>query len=185
MPKIFVISGPSGCGKGTIIETLMKNNADLAWPKSYTTRLERESDKSENHYIFVDEIKFKELEKSGEIFESNLYNDNWYGSSKSEIDKIISDGKTVIKEVDVNGGEAYRKTFTNAVSIFITTSLDNIKVRLIGRGQNTDEEITERLNIAKEEIGKAKDYDYVVENPEGHPEKAVEEIEKIIKEKND
>lgn len=183
-PKIFVISGPSGCGKGTIIEALTKDSPDLAWPKSYTTRPKRESDKSENHYIFVDEPKFKELEKTGEIFESNFYNDNWYGSSKSEIEKLIDDGRTVIKEVDVNGGEAYRKTFPDAVLIFITTSLDNIKARLISRGQNTDEEIAERLAIARRELEYKLKYDFVVENPEGHPEKAVGEIEKIIGEKN-
>lgn len=180
MNKIFIISGPSGCGKGTIIEALMKENSDLAWPKNYTTRSERESDKTENHYIFVDEKKFNELKQTDEIFESNFYNDNWYGSSKSEIDNLIKSGKTVIKEVDVNGGEAYRKTFPDAVLIFITTSLENIKSRLIGRGQNTDAEIAERLEIAKQEIAMSKDYDYVVENPEGHPEKAVEEIKKII-----
>lgn len=180
MNKIFIISGPSGCGKGTIIESLMKNNPNLAWPKSYTTRPERESDRTENHYIFVDVAKFKELEKSGEIFESNFYNENWYGSSKSEIEKLIGDNKTVIKEVDVNGGEAYRKTFPNTVLIFITTSLDNIKARLIGRGQNTPEQIADRLAIAKQEIAMSKDYDYIVENPEGQPEKAIEEIERII-----
>ena len=116
MSKLFVISGPSGSGKGTIIEALMKMPAlNLAWPKSYTTRPERESDKTENHYIFVNIGKFKELEQKDEIFESNFYNDNWYGSSKSEIEKLIADDKTVIKEVDVNGGEASRKTFPEAI----------------------------------------------------------------------
>lgn len=181
-PKIFVISGPSGSGKGTIVEGLLKNpDLNLYWAKSYTTRPERESDKSEDHYLFVDEKKFKELEKAGEILESNFYNDNWYGSSKSEIEKLISEGKTVIKEVDVNGGEAYRKTFPEAKLIFITTSLNNIKARLIKRGQNTDEEIADRLATAKKEIAMSKDYDHIVENPEGHPEIAVEEIINIIK----
>lgn len=183
MSKIFVISGPSGCGKGTIIEGLLKNpDLNLYWAKSYTTRPERESDKSEQKYLFVDEEKFKKLEKRGEILESNFYNGDWYGTSKSEIDKTISAGQNIIKDIDVNGGMDFKKLYPDAVLIFLITSLDNIKSRLIKRGQNTDEEIADRLVIAKKEIAMSKDYDYVVENPEGHSEKAIEEIEKIIKE---
>lgn len=180
MNKIFVISGPSGCGKGTIIEELMKKqDLNLAWAKSYTTRLERQSDASEGHYIFVSEAKFKELEKSGEVLESNFYNDNWYGTAKSEFDQGLKNGN-VLKEIEPNGAFNLKKIYPDAVLIFITTSLDNIKSRLIGRGQNTDEEIAERLKIAQKEIATSKDYDYIIENPQGHPEKAVAEIEKII-----
>lgn len=182
MNNIFIISGPSGCGKGTIVEALLKKpELNLYWAKSYTTRPERESDKSEHKYIFVDQNKFDELKSEGEILESNFFNHNWYGTSKSEIDKAQAEGKTIIKDIDVNGAFAFRKLFNNVKLIFITASLENIKARLIGRGQNSEAEITDRLKIAKQEIALSKDYDFIVENPEGHPEKAVEEIEKIIK----
>lgn len=179
--KIFVISGPSGVGKGTIVEALLKNPAlNFYWAKSYTTRPPRESDKAEDHYIFVDEKQFKTLENSGEIIESNFYNGYFYGSSKSEIDKAILQGKNVLKEVEVNGGMAYKKLYPDAVLIFVKADLEDIKNRLQKRGQNTVEEIKARLATARRELKYEKEYDYSVINPEGHPEKAVGEIEKII-----
>lgn len=182
--NIFIISGPSGCGKGTVVEGLLKESEiNLYWAKSYTTRPERESDKSESHYIFVDKKKFQDLEKNGEVLESNFYNGHWYGSSKSEIDNALANGKNALKEIEVNGAFNLKKQYPDAVLIFITTSLDNIKSRLTLRGQNTPEEINERLAIARREIEASKNYDYVVENPEGHPEKAIKKIENIIKEK--
>lgn len=181
MNNIFIISGPSGCGKGTIIEQLLKrDDLNLYWAKSYTTRPERASDKSEHRYIFVTEEKFKELEKTGEILESNFFNNHWYGTSKSEMEKARTENKTIIKEIDVNGAFALQQMF-EAKLIFITTSLDNVRARLISRGQNTDEEIKDRLNIAKQEIELSKNYDYVIDNPQGHPEQAVQEIVQIIK----
>lgn len=179
--KIFVISGPSGVGKGTIMEALLKNPAlNFYWAKSYSMREPRESDKCENHYIFIEENKFHELEKSGEIIESNFFCGSWYGSSKSEINKALQNGKNVLKEVDVNGGMNYKKLYPDAVLIFIKADLTDIKNRLIHRGQNTDKEIEMRLKTDKEEFKYEKEYDYSVVNPEGHPEKAIEEVEKII-----
>lgn len=179
--RLFIISGPSGVGKGTIIEDVAKNPSNnLYWAKSYTTRLERESDKSEDHYIFIDEKKFKNLEKTGEILESNYYNNSWYGSSKSEIDNALGDGKNVLKEIEVNGAMRFKKLLPEAVLIFIKAPITDIHKRLISRGQNTDAEIKERLNTCKKELAYEKEYDYCIINPEGHPEEAIEEVEKII-----
>lgn len=177
-----MISGPSGVGKGTLVEAVRKNHqSEFYWAKSYTTRPERVSDKTEAHYIFVDVNKFKELEKSGEVLESNFFSGNWYGSSKSEIDRALESGKNILKEVEVNGAIIYKEKYPESVLIFIKADLQNIKSRLINRGQNTAEEIQSRLKIARKEMTFEKDYDYSVVNPEGHPEKAIEEIEKIIK----
>lgn len=180
--KLFIISGPSGVGKGTIIEDVAKNPSNnLYWAKSYTTRLERESDKSEDHYIFIDEKKFKNLEKTGEILESNYYNNSWYGSSKSEIDNALGDGKNVLKEIEVNGAMHFKEFFPKAILIFIKAAIEDVHSRLIHRGQNTKEEINERLNTCKKELTFEKEYDYCIINPEGHPKKAIKEVEKIIK----
>jgi len=179
--KIFIISGPSGCGKNTIIEELVKiPDLNLFKSKSYTTRAERESDITENKYIFVNEDEFKKKEISGEILESNFYNNCYYGTSKSEIEKALVQGKNVIKDIDVNGGARYREILPDAVLIFIYSQIENIKDRLVKRDQNTPEEIDERLKIAENEIKAGKNYDYFIENPEGHPEIAVENIKNII-----
>jgi len=181
MSKIFIISGPSGVGKGTIVDGLLKNpDLNLYWAKSYTTRPQRISDKMEGHYHFCNLDAFKRLEKRGEILESNFYNGHWYGSSKSEIDYALKAGRNVLKEIEVNGAMNYKKYYPNAVMIFIKADLDNIKNRLIRRKQNTPEQITERLEVAKKELEYEKEYNYSVVNPEGNPEKAISEVEKII-----
>ncbi len=180
--KIFVISGPSGVGKGTIVAQLIKKSKlNFYWAKSYTTRKERKSDESERHYIFVDDNKFKDLKKKGEIIESNFYNGYWYGSSRSEINNALKTGKNVLKEVEVNGGLAYKKLYPDVILIFIKAGMDDIKNRLISRGQNTKQEIEKRLKIAKKELALEREYHHSIINPEGHPEKAVEEVEKMIR----
>ena len=183
MSKIFVISGPAGVGQGTIIKELLKEpELNLQWVKGYTSRAPRETDLKENKYNFVTKEEFKHLTKTGEIFEWTFYNNHYYGSSRSAIEKIINENKNAIRDVDpIEGGKLYRKFFPHAKQIFITADLGSIRQRLINRGQNTSEEIEARLKIAEEEMKHAKYYDYVVENTEGHPEKAVAEIEKIIK----
>lgn len=179
--KIFIISGPSGCGKGTIIEQLIKiPELNLYWAKSYTTRPSRSSDKIENKYIFTVEKEFKRLEKAGEILESNFYNNHWYGASKTEIDNTLKRGQNVIKDVDVNGALAFRQLFPNCILIFIKSDLVDIEKRLRDRNQNTNEEIEDRLTAAVKEISFAPRYDYTIENPEGHPEIAIKKITKVI-----
>lgn len=179
--KIFIISGPSGVGKGTVVNGLLNNpHLNLRWAKSYTTRTERPSDKNEGHYIFIDENKFKILEKESEILESNFYDNKWYGSSKSEIDKALATGHNVIKEVEINGAMKYKNIYPEGILIFIKSDINDIEQRLIERGQNTPEQIEERLNTAQVELKCEKDYNYSVVNPEGHPELAIKEVENII-----
>jgi len=182
MGKIFVISGPSGSGKGTIEKGLLeKPELNLVWAKSYTTRAPRPSDQNEKHYIFVDKERFEELEKAGEVLESNFYNGHWYGSALSEIENALKENNNVLKDIDINGGFSLKKRFKNVVLIFIKSSLANIEKRLVERGQNTKEEIKTRLEIAENEISLADDYDYIVPNPQGNPEKAISKIAEIIK----
>lgn len=182
MSKIFVISGPAGVGQGTIIKELLnKPELNLQWVKGYTSRAPRQTDLKEQKYNFVTKEEFQRLAKDGEIFEWTFFNNHYYGTSKSEIEKIIKKGQNAIRDVDpIDGQETYRKFFPDAILIFITADLTSIRSRLVNRGQNTPAEIEDRLKIAAEEMNYKSHYNYVVDNPEGHPEKAVEEIEKII-----
>ncbi len=185
MSKIFIISGPSGCGKGTIIDKLLQNQElNLYWAKSYTTRPIRESDRKENKYLFTTVKEFKEIERRGEILESNLYNGNWYGTSRMEIQNALKKGVNVIKDIDVHGAMAYTKMFQNLVLIFIKSDLVDIETRLQNRQQNSEEEIQNRLAEAIKEMEFAKHYDYVVENKQNHLDEAITEISNIIKKEN-
>jgi len=177
-----VISGPAGVGKGTIVKGLMEHpELNLVWAKSYTTRVPRPSDRYEDHYFFVGTEKFKELQAEGEIFEANYYNNAWYGSSKQAIEQALQAGKNVVKEVEVNGGKAYREHYPDSVLIFCKAPLEQIERQLVERKQNTREEILERLNTARNELEAASWYDQVVDNPSGHPEQAIEQVAAIIK----
>lgn len=182
MPRIFVISGPAGVGKGTIVKGLMSRpELNLVWAKSYTTRPPRPSDRVEHHYFFVSPEKFKEFQQAGEIFESNFYNGAWYGSSKQSIQEALAASKNVVVEVEVNGGKAYRDEYPNSVLIFITASLEQIERQLTGRRQNTHEEILERLATAKTELEAASWYDHVVENLPGKSQQAIDQVAAIMK----
>ena len=179
--KLYIISGPSGSGKDTIIEMLLQDESlNLFKAKSYSTRAKRNGTDDQDKYLFVDEPTFKAHEDSGEIIESNFYNGNWYGSSKSEIEKVIKGNKNAIKDVDVNGALYYKKQYPEAVLVFVKTNLDDLKKRLENRGDTTPEQIDDRLQTAKKELALEKEYDYSIINPEGHPEKAAEEIKRII-----
>ena len=147
----------------------------------HSLSLNPQQSKMENHYRFCNLDAFKRLEKRGEILEKNFYNGHWYGSSKSEIDNALKVGRNVLKEIEVNGGMNYKKLYPNAVLIFIKADLKDIKNRLTKRGQNTPDEIEKRLKTANDEMGYEKEYHYSVTNPEGHPEQAIEEVEKITR----
>lgn len=182
MARIFVVSGPSGVGKGTIVKGILEYpKLNLVWAKSYTTRAPRPSDRIENHYFFVPVERFKKLQAEGEIIEAVYASGGWYGSSKKEIDEALQGGKNVVKEVEVNGGKNYRELYPGAVLIFIRAPLEQIKRQLINRKQNSGEEIMERLATARGELEQASWYDYVVENQPGHPKQAIEEVVGIIK----
>lgn len=184
MAKIFVISGPSGVGKGTIVKGILEHpELNLVWAKSYTTRAPRPSDQVEKHYFFVNVEEFKQLQSEGEILEAVYANGGWYGSSKKEIEQALAAGKNVVKEVEVNGGKNYRDLYPDAVLIFITAPLAQIEHQLVNRKQNTHHEVLERLATAKTELEAASWYDFVVQNEPAHPEKAINEVVTMIKQK--
>ncbi len=179
--KFIVISGPSGVGKGTICDRLL-NELNAWYSVSVTTRSPREGEVEGVNYFFTDKKDFEERINRGEFLEYNIYNDNYYGTSKNKVLEHINNGINVFAEVDVNGAHNIKKIFPDALLIYIAPpSMEELKKRLLGRGTETEEKINARLKIAEKELQEIDFYDYVVVNDD--LDKATEEVRKIILDK--
>lgn len=180
-PKIFIISGPSGVGKDTVIKGILKKFPDLVMVKSYTTRPPRKSDEVGNR-IFVAKKQFKKMIKKGEMIEWQKVHSWYYGRKKEDILKPLNKGKSVIIEVDVVGAKDYKKIFPDAVLIFIKYQKPAEFIQRLkeNRPETSKKELEIRQKSLKKEIAFEKYYAYSVVNPEGHPEKALEKVSEII-----
>ena len=190
--KLFIISGPSGVGKDTIADAQIQNplsskgrvlrrqGLKIQKLSTYTTRSPRPREKEDKEYYFVSKKEFEKLNKDGKILEYNIYNSDFYGTPRKDLEEALDSGKNILLVVDVNGGLNIKKEYPKSVLIFLKSDLSDIRHRLEKRRQNSETEIKKRLQIAKNELKSAKNYDFVVENKEGYPEKAIKEIEKII-----
>lgn len=179
----IVISGPSGVGKGTICEALMENkNIDLEYSTSMTTRNKRDYEKEGIHYYFTDKDSFEMKIRNNEFVEYAIYNNEYYGTLKSEVIDKINNGKYIISEIEVQGAKKIKKDFPNSLLLYILSpSIEELRNRLIKRGTESKEEIERRLKIALIENKYSYYYDYVIINDK--LEVAVKEIENIIKNK--
>lgn len=176
--KFIVVSGPSGVGKGTICNRLIKE-LDAEYSVSYTTRSPREGEIDGVNYNFVSKEEFEKMIQMGDLLEYNFYNGNYYGTSKSFVLDKINKGKNVFLEIDVNGAKNIRKIFSDALLIYIAPpSIEELKRRLVDRGTETIDKINERLKIAESEMKQTDIYDYVVVNDDLG--KAYLEIKKIV-----
>ncbi|MGL5591446.1 MAG: guanylate kinase [Mycoplasmoidaceae bacterium] len=183
---IFIVSGPSGVGKKTILDKIIfKKELNLKYSVSSTTREPRAGETHGIDYFFLSKEQFEDKIKNKELIEWVEFAGNRYGTLKSEVDKYISEGINVVLEIEVQGGQKIfekldRKDF---VSIFIVPpSIEELERRLINRNTESMEKIKLRLEKTKSELDVAKFYDYVVLNDDS--DKAAKKIEKIIKEVN-
>lgn len=178
--KLIIISGPSGVGKGTIINELLKENKNLHYSISMTTRKKRENEIDNINYYFVKPDEFKENIKNNKLIEyAEVYKDLFYGTPKEKVEENLNKGKHVILEIDVEGMQNIKKYDKNAISIFISPpSLEELENRLRNRKTETEDKINERVNKAKYELEQKKYYDYVIIND--NLEKAIEETKNII-----
>lgn len=175
---IIVISGPSGVGKGTIIQQLCKRiAAELS--VSHTTRYMREGEKDGVHYHFVTVEEFRRLEDAGQMIESAEFSGNYYGTSCAAVDDVRHKGLDVILDIEYKGAANVRRIYPEAVEIFILPpSLETLEQRLRGRGTEPEAVIQRRLNRAKEDLAHAVEFDYLVVN---HTvAQAVEDILKVL-----
>lgn len=178
---LIVLSGPSGVGKGTVREALFKMEGhELVYSISMTTRKPREGEVNGREYYFISREEFEENIKNGKMLEYTEFVGNYYGTPLDEVIRLIDEGKEVLLEIEVNGAMQVREKCKEAIFIFIAPpSFDALKNRLIRRGTETNDKISERIQKAEREIGLAGMYDYIVVNDE--VENAADKILAIIR----
>ncbi len=162
---VFIVSGPSGSGKDTVLAELFRNKPDLLFSISSITRAMRPGEREGDKYNFISREKFEDMIKNDELLEHNIFVGNYYGTPRKPVETAVSEGKDIIIEVDVNGAAQIRQKLPEAVSIFIMPpSFAELKRRLKGRGTESEELIEKRLDSALGEIKRAAEYDYIIVN---------------------
>ena len=184
MSKIYIICGPSGVGKGTLINKLIKDFSDIVIPPSYTTRPKRPIEGAKK-YHFVTDNEFQLAFKKGKILEYVKEHNYWFGTDNEAITKAIENNKTILMEIEPRGAEYIKKQYPISKTIFIAPkSFNELEKRIMDdkkRGDTISEkELQLRLQEAKKEMGYKDKADYVVVNEDGKLEKAYQELEKII-----
>ncbi|MBR0127934.1 MAG: guanylate kinase [Firmicutes bacterium] len=163
--KLFVISGPSGVGKGTICKRILETDPKARFSVSMTTRQPREGEVEAVDYFFVSRDRFEELLGKGGLLEYNVYNETYYGTPKAPVVQWIEEGCNVILEIDYHGAFQVRDAYPEAVLIFIMPpSIEELETRITGRGSESEESKKYRLAEALGEIAQAEQYDYIIVN---------------------
>lgn len=178
--KIFVISGPSGVGKGTVIRELLKKVPGCSISISHTTRTPRKEEKNGRDYYFVDRPTFLEMVKRQEFIEYAEVHGNYYGTSKTMLAQLQNSGKNIIFEVDVQGGLNLKKLLPEVISIFILPpSQTELLNRINKRGSETTETMNKRIATMEKELPLAQEYDHQLIND--RLEETIAQIAAIIK----
>lgn len=177
--NLIVISAPSGAGKGTIIEGVLKKNDNLWLSISMTSREIRENDIPGETYFFVSKEEFERRIKRGVFLEYAIYNENYYGTPRDKIKEKLDEGKDVILEIEIQGALKVKELIPEAIFIFILPpSMKELRKRLVARGTDSKDKILSRFKTAYKEINEVTKYNYVVINDE--VERAVEKVNAIL-----
>lgn len=180
--KLFVMSAPSGAGKTTLKDLVIKEFPDMVYSISATTRAPREGEVDGTHYFFKSRDEFKRMIENNELVEWNEVHGNFYGTPKSFVEKMLSEGKRVLFDLDVFGKINFDKVYPEAIGILILPpSLEILEQRLRNRNTDSDEVISLRLHNARKEIEFAKQngkYEYKIVND--NLDDAVNQLRKIL-----
>ncbi|MDD6478655.1 MAG: guanylate kinase [Oscillospiraceae bacterium] len=177
--RVFIISGPSGSGKDTLLKILFERYPNMKFSISSTTRPMREGEVEGEKYNFISKESFLSMLANDELLEHNEFVGNFYGTPKKPVMDAVSSGEDIIIEVDVNGAAQIREKMPEVISIFIMPpSLEVLKARLSKRGTETKALVEKRLCAALDEIRRAEEYNYIIVNDA--LDEAIEDITTVI-----
>ncbi len=180
MAKVFVITGPSGVGKGTLIKRLLSSVDGLELSVSATTRQPRGGEGEGVDYHFLSRGEFEERARAGAFLEHAAYSANRYGTLRSEVDVRLAAGRSVVLEIEVQGARQVRAAMPESVQVFIAPpDADSLRKRLERRGTDSPEEIADRLEVAKSELAARGEFPHVVVNDD--IDRAARELERIVR----
>ena len=178
-PHLFVVSGPSGVGKGTLVAELRQRVPSLGLTVSATTRSPREGEIDGVHYHFLSDEEFRSRVEAGDFLEWAHVHGHCYGTLKREVDRLFAEGRSVVLEIDVQGGLNVRKVWPGAVLVFIEPpSASELERRLRGRGTEDEASIELRLKNSAAEMAAAASYDERIVNDD--LDRAVDELADLI-----
>ena len=163
---LLVVSGPSGIGKDTVVQKLIEAHpGEIELSVSATTRPPRDYEVNGQHYFFLSEEAFLARAQAGDLVEHTNYAGNYYGTLKSEVDRRIGAGKVCVLVIEINGAANVKKMYPDCTTVFIVApSLAEHERRLRGRGSECEETMAQRMEIAKQELLAADQYDYQLVN---------------------
>ncbi|WP_099158038.1 guanylate kinase [Virgibacillus ndiopensis] len=176
---LFILSGPSGVGKGTVRKQLFEQDTDLRYSISMTTRDIRPGETNGIDYFYKTKEEFEALIEQNQLLEYAQYVNNYYGTPREYVEKTLDEGHDVFLEIEVQGALQVKKNFPEGVFIFLfPPSLEELKNRIVSRGTETEDLVVNRLKAARDEIEMMDAYDYVVVND--RVDHAVEKVQSII-----
>jgi guanylate kinase len=179
--KVFVITGPSGVGKGTLIEQLLDRVPELELSVSATTREPRSGEVDGRDYHFLTPEEFERRVEAGEFLENATYSGNRYGTLREEVERRLAEGRSVVLEIEVQGARQVRAAMPEAVQIFIAPpDPAALRERLQGRGTDSSEAIDRRLRTAEIELEAQEEYPHVIVNDD--LQEAAARLEKLVRE---
>jgi guanylate kinase len=180
VPKLIVITGPSGVGKGTLIRGLLERVPELELSVSATTRPPRPGELDGVAYHFLSPEEFERRVEAGEFVEQATYSGNRYGTLRSELERRLESGVPIVLEIEVQGARQVRAELPDALQVFIAPpSVDALRARLVGRGTDPPDQVDERLRTAERELDAQPEFARVVVND--RLEQATDELTEIVR----